>query len=77
MCIEEVVGAIVGVNTVTTDPRHIESSELLGRSTEYITRRHAKQSPELVALASAPTLFVLVNGVRFILVRGVRSRSRR
>ena len=64
MCIEEVVGALVGFDSTTSDPRRIDSALALGRSIEYITRQRAKRLPNLVSFAAAPTLFVLVNGIR-------------
>jgi hypothetical protein len=64
MCIEEVVGAFVGEKSVTMDARRIESAVVLGRSIEYITRERANQSPDLISFAAAPTLFVLVSGIK-------------
>ena len=65
MSIEEVVGALVEDNSTTSDPRRIESAVRLGRSIEYITRQRAKQSPSLISFAAGPTLFVLVDGIRY------------
>ena len=64
MPLQEIVGAVLADERITTDPLRIAAANVLGEAVQYITRREAArlatgpQSEAWLQLASSKTLFM-------------------
>ena len=69
---QEIVGAIVAPGCFTLDREQIELFVGHGRRIEYVTRCQAQRMAQKTGatiwnqLATAPTLFLVDNGIRFV-----------
>jgi hypothetical protein len=70
--VQEIVGAIIDSEQVTSDLETIGRSIAAGRHVEYVSRKRAKtvasfdQDQPVARLAVAPTLFIMEDGTRFV-----------
>ena len=72
MASQQIVGAIIDSDEITTDMGIILRAAAAGRHVDYISRRRAETissfrgGESFAELTRAPTLFVLQDGVRFV-----------
>ena len=72
----EIIGAVIDANYVTSDRNRIDAALMCQRCVEFVSRGHARSMarwtnhPQWVALAAAPALWVIVDGVRYRQHRG-------
>ena len=71
MAIQQIVGAVINSEHITTDRAEINAARLTREQIEYITRdrarlvAHQTRSPDWGDLVRGKTLFVVVDGQRF------------
>ncbi len=68
---EEIIGALIDADYVTTDRNRIDAALMCQRQVEFVSRDHARsmarwtKQPQWVELADAPALWLIVDGVRY------------
>ncbi len=71
MAIQQIIGAIINDEHITTDRNEIEAARRSGHGIKYVTRDRAKllacqtRSPDWADLASSKTLFLIVDGQHY------------